>query len=73
MGVNNSKKKLRERKTTIIYCRANPISEIILVLRNYNKSELWLKTKYEWSIAEWEEYFTLKETAMLIDNQKRNE
>ncbi len=66
MGVNNSKKKLRESKTTIIFCRQNPISEIILVLRNYNNSVLWTKRKYDWSISEWEEYFKLKEIAILI-------
>lgn len=69
MGVNNSKKKFRERKTTIIYCRANPILEIILVLRNYNESKLWLKTKYDWSIAEWEEYFSLKNQTQLNQNE----
>lgn len=52
---------LREKKVTIIYCKKNSIKEIIDVLRHFNDSKLWNKTKYLWSMEEWKIFFTLKE------------
>jgi hypothetical protein len=51
----------RERKITAVYCRENRTMTIISVLRFFNDSELWNKTKEEWNLEQWKEYFQLKE------------
>jgi hypothetical protein len=56
----------RERKTTILYCRENLIFDIIEVLRFFNESELWNKSKYEWTIEEWEDFFQLTKIKNLL-------
>ena len=51
----------RERKITAIYCKQHRTFTIVAVLRFFNDSELWDKTKYDWKIEDWKEYFRLKE------------
>jgi hypothetical protein len=64
MGRNKSKQVLRQeskdRKITIVYCRQFSVLEIVSVLRNHNESNLWTKTKFEWTLKDWEDYFSLK-------------
>jgi len=55
-----SRKQKREEAQMAIYQKENSISVIVSVLRLYNSHKLWNKTKYEWTLLEWEEYFKLK-------------
>lgn len=70
MGRNKSVKELREKKTTIIFCRETKIYDIVSVLRNFKSHKLWEKTKYQWTLSEWEEYFELKQIVILIQGSK---
>jgi len=64
MGKNKSKKQLRQekrdKKITIVFCAENSLRQIVSVLRFYNNSVLWTKSKYDWTLPEWNEYFELK-------------
>jgi len=66
MGRNKTAKEIREKHTTIIFCKENKIYEIVDVLKTHNNHVLWNKTKYEWSLADWLEYFELKKQYELI-------
>jgi len=74
MGRNKSKQQrmqeVLDRRITIVYCRKTTIFDIVSVLRSYNNSKLWAKTKYEWTLSEWEEFFSLKETKTLIESNQ---
>jgi len=71
MGINKSSSELREKKLTIVFCSENKIYDIVDVLRNNNGHVLWNKTKNEWTLANWNEYFELKKQHEQI--QKNND
>lgn len=60
MGRNKTAKEKRDKSTTIIFCEENRISDIVAVLTTHNNHVLWNKTKYDWSLENWMEYFELK-------------
>lgn len=60
MGRNKTAREIREKHTTIIFCNENRMRDIIEVLRNNHNHVLWNKSKYNWTLAEWMEYFELK-------------
>jgi hypothetical protein len=61
MGRNKTAKEKRDRQTTIIFCKEHKIYEIVAVLTPHSNHVLWDKTKYEWSLENWMEYFELKQ------------
>jgi len=66
MGRNKTAREIREKHTTILYCREHKICDIIDVLTAHNNHALWNKTKYQWNLDEWLEYFELKKQHELI-------
>jgi hypothetical protein len=48
----------RERKITAVYCRR---MDTLLYRYCFFNDELWNKTKEEWNLEQWKEYFQLKE------------
>jgi len=51
---------LKYRRIRDRYCRENRMPDIIDILRKDNKSKLWDKLKYNWSLVDWEFFFKLK-------------
>lgn len=68
MGRNKTTRELRDKKITIVFCKENKIYDIVDVLRNSNCHVLWNKTKYEWTLIDWNVYFELKIQHELIKN-----
>lgn len=60
MGRNKTMIELREKKVTVLICKEHKIREIIEVLRTNNKHKLWDKTKSQWTLSDWNDYFELK-------------
>jgi len=69
MGRNKTAKEIRDKRATIIFCKEHKIYEIVAVLTTHNNHVLWNKTKYEWSLDNWLEYFELKKQHEQIINE----